>query len=453
MVDLRGLPKPRSGSHRVNHTLSHKIRNRLAGLVALAICLILLAGCSLTDKITSKLTGKKGNSPTDSGINPNRLVDLETKDQGSSKSGLDLQSLIAEAETLRAKKIATATGPKRSILVLSGGGSYGAFQAGVLRGWGDLGGRPEFDVITGVSTGALVACMTFPGPYMDSVCEAVFTSVSNKDIFKKKNILVGLAQGHVADTKPLRELIDAMVNDDYLDRVAGQHATGRRLYVGTTNLETRRQVIWDMGHIAMKHRTDKGAKDLYRNILQASAAIPGLFPAVTIPIEVGGKTYEEKHVDGGVTAGVFLRPFALKPNGAHESLAGSDIYILVAGKLYADPGPVGKDLMSLGSSTVAALLSGQVRDELCEIYTISVFQGMRFHLAAVPEANPITMKSSEFDKKQMRELFADGRRLGQTGLAWRDMPPGIQAGEEADVRGSNRLYQLPPESRAPKGLR
>ena len=154
-----------------------------------------------------------------------------------------------------------------------------------------------------------------------------------------------------------------------------------------------------------------------------------------------------------MTAGVFLRPFALQPNGAHESLAGSDIYILVAGKLYADPGPVGKDLMSLGSSTVAALLSGQVRDELCEIYTISVFQGMRFHLAAVPEANPITMKSSEFDKKQMRELFADGRRLGQTGLAWRDMPPGIQAGEEADVRGSNRLYQLPPESRAPKGLR
>ncbi len=424
--------------------------HRMAALVAFAAC-VFAVGCSLTEKISLKPSPAK--SPTAAGLDPKSLVDLGTLSQADNKAGLDLSALLTEAEELRAKKIACAKGPKRTMLVLSGGGSYGAFQAGVLRGWGDMGCRPEFDVITGVSTGALVAAITFPGPDMDTISEAIFTSVSNRDIFKKRNIIVGLTQGYVADTKPLRELIDAMVTDEYLDRIAGQHAMGRRLFIGTTNLETRRQVIWDMGNIAVKHRTDKNSKKLFRDILQASSAIPGLFPPVSIPIEVGGKIYEEKHVDGGVTAGIFLRPFALNLNGQKESLAGSDIYILVAGKLYADPGPVGKDLMSLGSSTVAALLSGQVRDELSEIFAISVFQGMRFHLGAVPDNYPTTMKSSEFDKKQMRELYAEGRRLGQTGALWRNTPPGTKPGEQPEVRGSNHLYQMPVQSTVPEWAR
>lgn len=419
---------------------------RLALLMAMALS-VFAVGCSLTEKLSLKPSSSK--SPTAAGLDSKSLVDLGTLSQSSSKAGLDLSGLLEEAEALRAKKIACARGPKRSMLVLSGGGSYGAFQSGVLRGWGETGGRPEFDVITGVSTGALVAAITFPGPDMDTIGEVIFTSVSNRDIFKKRNIVLGLTQGYVADTKPLRELIDAMVTDEYLDRVAGQQAQGRRLYIGTTNLETRRQVIWDMGNIALKHRTDKNAKKLFRDILQASAAIPGMFPPVTIPIEVGGKVYEEKHVDGGVTAGVFLRPFALNVGGPQEDLAGSDIFILVAGKLYADPGPVGKDLMSLGSSTVAALLSGQVRDELAEIYAVSVFQGMHFHLGAVPENYPTTMKSSEFDKKEMRELFQEGRRLGQTGILWRKTPPGASPGEQPEVRGGNHLYQMPGKSKVP----
>ena len=423
---------------------------RLALLVAMALCAFAV-GCSLTEKLSLKPSSPK--SPAAAGLDSKSLVDLGALSQSSNKAGLDLSAMLEEAEELRNKKIACAKGPKRSMLVLSGGGSYGAFQSGVLRGWGETGSRPEFDVITGVSTGALVAAITFPGPDMDSIGELIFTSVSNRDIFKKRNIVFGLTQGYVADTKPLRELIDAMVTDEYLDRIAGQHTMGRRLYIGTTNLETRRQVIWDMGNIAIKHRTDKNSKKLFRDILQASAAIPGMFPPVTIPIEVGGKVYEEKHVDGGVTAGVFLRPFALNISGSKESLAGSDIYILVAGKLYADPGPVGKDLMSLGSSTVAALLSGQVRDELAEIYAVSVFQGMHFHLGAVPEDYPITMKSSEFDKKEMRDLFMEGRRLGQTGALWRNTPPGSKPGEQPEVRGGNQLYQLPAKSRVPDWVR
>ena len=434
-----------SGKPKRNPTLQ-----RLALLVATGLSVFTLGG-SLTEKLSLKPASPK--SPTGAGLDSKSLVDLGALSQSSNKAGLDLAAMMDEAEELRAKKIACAKGPKRSMLVLSGGGSYGAFQSGVLKGWGETGGRPEFDVITGVSTGALVAAITFPGPDMDSIGEMIFTSVSNRDIFKKKNIVVGLTQGYVADTKPLREMIDAMVTDEYLDRVAGQHTLGRRLYVGTTNLETRRQVIWDMGNIALKHRTDGSSKKLFRDILQASAAIPGMFPPVSIPIEVGGKVYEEKHVDGGVTAGVFLRPFALNPGGARESLAGSDIYILVAGKLYADPGPVGKDLMSLGSSTVAALLSGQVRDELAEIYAVSAFQGIHFHLGAVPENYPITMKSSEFDKKQMRDLFQEGRRLGQTGMLWRKTPPGASPGEQPEVRGGNHLYQMPDKSRVPEWVK
>lgn len=416
--------------------------SRPAWLLALSLCM-LVVGC--------KLTKKGSQTPTDQGIDPTHLVDLEARAQ--KKSGLEFSDLFAEAEVLRKSKVAMATGPKRSILVLSGGGSYGAFQAGVLRGWGDTGTRPEFAVITGVSTGALLAATTFPGPDRDNVFEAVFTSVSNKDIFRKKNVFAGIATGSMANTAPLRELVDATVNPEYLDRVAGEHARGRRLYIGTTNLETKRQVIWDMGAIASRHRTDPGSQELFRRLLMASTAIPGFFPAVEIPITVDGKQLIEKHVDGGVTAGLFLRPPNLGGSNPKADLAGNDLYCLLAGKLFADPGPPGNDLVSLGSSTLAALLTGQVRDELSEIYAICVFQGLNFHLGVIPKEYPVTMKSAEFNKEQMRDIFNMGRRIGQTGQVWRDTPPGSNPGERPEVRGSNHLHQMPPQSTAPSGLR
>ncbi len=49
------------------------------------------------------------------------------------------------------------------LLGISGGGENGAFGAGLLNGWTERGDRPEFFLVTGISTGALSAPFAFPG--------------------------------------------------------------------------------------------------------------------------------------------------------------------------------------------------------------------------------------------------------------------------------------------------
>jgi len=340
--------------------------------------------------------------------------------------------------------------PRKSILVLSGGGSNGAYQAGFLCGWTEAGTRPRFDVITGISVGALAGAMAFPGPDHDDLLRRFFTTTRTEDVYRRKPLLAALFSESLADSGPLAERIAEFVTPDYLRRVAAEHAAGRRFYVGSTALEGRRLVIWDMGAIATKGTAE--ALELYRTVLRASAAFPVLLPPVRIPLTVDGEPAVSRHIDGGTTATLFLRVPRREGEtwaGPDSPYFGSDLYVLVAGKLFADAEPVPSRALSVLFSSVSALNFSQARDELFKLYTGTALNGMRFHLAAVPQEYEDAPAITDFDPAEMTRLFEEGRRRIRTGDAWRDTPPGFAPGERVGARAGTDLIRRPAAATCP----
>ncbi len=199
--------------------------------------------------------------------------------------------------------------PPINFLAVSGGGDDGAFGAGLLVGWTAAGTRPEFKGVTGISTGALIAPFAFLGPEEDDALRAVYTTIGPANVLQPRGLLAALTSDGLADNRPLWELISSRINAELLARIAREYQEkGRLLLIGTTNLDARRPVIWNMGAIAVTARDNPKALDLFHQIMLASAAIPGAFPPTMIDVEVDGKPYQEMHVDGGAQAQVFLYP-------------------------------------------------------------------------------------------------------------------------------------------------
>jgi hypothetical protein len=340
---------------------------------------------------------------------------------------------------------ATAGRKPFNVLVLSGGGAYGAYSAGVLAGWTETGTRPQFDVVTGVSTGALVATLAFLGPDRDPDLKRFYTTVTDKDVYARKSDLEALFSDSITESKPLAKLIEIVVDQQILKEIAAEHAKGRRLYVGTTHLDARRLVVWDMGEIASRGRPQDLA--LFRQVLLASAAIPGFFPPIPINVEVDGKPAEELHVDGGVTASLFFRsphvaPGRLKRLG-DRPLDGSNLYIMVAGKLYADPGCVERRLLPIATDSISALLYSQCRGDLFQLYALALATGMNYRMTSIPMDLDVPRDATSFDPKVMGWLYEQGREQAKSAHLWRTTPPGTEPGEEIPIRGGIQLQSAP----------
>jgi hypothetical protein len=218
-------------------------------------------------------------------------------------------------------------------LALSGGGASGAFGAGYLNGWTSTGTRPVFKIVTGVSTGALMAPFAFVGKDFDDALRQFYTTTRTRDIFVLGSLLWQLLAGEaLADTRPLQTLIAQHVNAELLQRVAQAHQRGRRLYIGTADLDVPRFVVWNMGMIA--NSGHPGALELFRKVMLASASIPVAFPPVMFQVELspGGPRYDEMHVDGGVGARVFLNGGVFRGSVIHEraglGVGHEDIFVI-----------------------------------------------------------------------------------------------------------------------------
>jgi predicted acylesterase/phospholipase RssA len=200
-------------------------------------------------------------------------------------------------------------GSEHNYLALSGWGANGAFGAGLLAGWSAAGTRPEFAMVTGISTGALTAPFAFLVPAYDAQLKEMYTTYSTKDLVIKRNILATLNGDSAVDTTPLKKMIAKYVNQQVMEAIAAEYKKGRRLWVGTTNLDAKRPVIWNIGLMASSGQP--GALELIHKVILASASIPAAFPPVLIEVEAGGKRYDELHVDGGTASQVFLYPAGL----------------------------------------------------------------------------------------------------------------------------------------------
>jgi len=307
----------------------------------------------------------------------------------------------------------------KNVLVISGGGMYGAYTAGFLSGWSKTGNRPQFNVVTGISTGALIATVAFLGPQFDEATREFYTSIRAADIYNTRAWILIPWAGSIASSDPLRRLIDSIVDERLLAYVATEHRRGRRLYVGTTNLTTRKLVVWDMGAVAEKGGPN--ATERFRHILLASCSVPGMLPPVAITSEVNGKTAIDLHVDGGVTAQLFIPPGSLPPQSEGRSV-GANVYLIISGKLFTDPAPVRPRVLPVLAASAAGILHAHCRAEIASLFHQSRNAGSNFHLTAIPDSDDGRTLGLNFEPAEMRRLYDVGYFHGVSGI-WMSAPP------------------------------
>jgi hypothetical protein len=329
----------------------------------------------------------------------------------------------AQVKATRPSLLSKGARPRIDFLAISGGGSDGAFGAGLLVGWTARGDRPEFDIVTGISTGALTAPFAFLGPKYDPALKSVYTTYSTDQLVTKQPIRGLLGGDALASNAPLARVIAGYVTEDFLKEVAHEHARGRRLLIGTTNLDAQRPVIWDMGKIASSG--DPRALELFRNVLLASAAIPGVFPPVDIKVEVEGQVREEMHVDGGTTNQVFLLPTQIR-TGSIDAKLGIDpvrrLYIIRNGRVAPEYKAVKASTLAIAGRSISTLIKTQGIGDLYQMYELARRNQVQYNLAYIPGDFPDT-STEAFDPKYMSQLYELGFKLGKSGTEWKKTPP------------------------------
>ncbi len=314
-------------------------------------------------------------------------------------------------------------------LSLSGGGDHGAFGAGFLRGWSASGSRPTFKIVSGISTGALIAPFALLGSDYDDQLEAAYTTVSATDIFKKKSLLSALYRESLADNHPLQEMVHELVNDDLIDAIAKAHQNGQRLFIGTTNLDAQRPVIWNMGLIANSQHPQ--AYDIFRRILVASTAIPVLFPPVMIDVEANGNIYEEMHVDGGTVGQMFFFGASIGWRGVLSEASGIDkpydestLFLIVDGEVDPEYLDVRRRLMPITHRTIQTLVKVSAWSALYRMYLHAQEDGYSFQYVGLPDDYEPEV-DAPYDPEEMRRMFDIGFEMGRAGDSWRTSLPGF----------------------------
>lgn len=314
--------------------------------------------------------------------------------------------------------------PPVNFLAVSGGGEDGAFGAGLLVGWTEAGTRPEFKLVTGISTGALTAPFAFLGPEYDAQLKAVYTTITADDVLDKRSILAAIFSDALTDNAPLRRLIERYVTPEMLEAIAAEHAKGRILLIGTTNLDARRPVIWNVTKIAASGSPE--ALELVRDILVASAAIPGAFPPTMIDVEVDGKPYQEMHVDGGASAQVFVYPPSLHVAQISEQAQVTrdrSLFVIRNARLDPDWADTKRVTMSIAGRAISSLIQNQGVGDLYRIYATTERDGVDFNLAYIPASFDVPLPEP-FDQHYMQELFKLGYEMARAGYPWEKAPPG-----------------------------
>ncbi len=310
-----------------------------------------------------------------------------------------------------------------SYLALSGGGGDGAYGAGIMNGWTAAGTRPEFSLVSGVSTGALIAPFAFLGPAYDLVLTEIYTSGVAESLVKNPSVVNVLFSSGLFGDDRLRDLVGRYVTPDLLTAVAAEHAKGRRLLVVTTNLDAKRAMIWNMGVIAASGAPTAVA--LFRDVLTASASIPAVFPPQFLDVQVGDRIFQELHVDGSVVTPVFTVPQAFMVGDGRTGVAPrkSDIYVLMNGRVEPEFELVTNNTLSIVEQAVATGSQARSRASLAATYAFSRAHRIGFHLTYIDEGAPRTSTARGFDTAYMRSLYQAGYDKARSGSAWRgDVP-------------------------------
>ncbi len=320
-----------------------------------------------------------------------------------------------------------------NVLCVSGGGKYAAFTAGVLNGWTATGTRPTFDVATGISSGAPIALMAFLGPKYDPVAAELFTNLRRSDLYVWRPIR-GLATGRgLMSSRPLEELLDRQLTDDALADLRDAHASGRRLFVATSNVLTHKLVVWDVGAIASSGRPD--AAVLVRKVLLAACSIPGIVPPVEFDVVVNGVHYTELHADAGNLSQVFVRTDGPFPPG-------SAVWVLSAGKTHPNIAHGRPRVLESMTMAVSSGLYALFRADTMKLYALCGVTRSDFHLMALPDDFNGHTSSMVFDPEESQRMYWVGYQRGAGG-AWHARPPDSSPGDVCPPRAGFEFHTSP----------
>ena len=307
-------------------------------------------------------------------------------------------------------------------LLIGGGVSNSAYGIGLLKGWSKQGSRPIFKIVTGYSSGSIIAVAMFAGKVYEDRIANLFTSISSKDVQKKKSMFSILFGNSVYSSAPLAKKINDIVDDDLMAKIAQEYKKGRRLYVGTTDFDAQGFVIWDMGALASIGSPD--SLKLFRKIILASCAFPAMLPPVYFQVEAGGRRYDEMHVDGGVISGLFYIYQLMEGLGSK----GFKTRVYVLNLCYMSPHSrqVEDNMVDMTSRLIETNGVAKMIGDTYRVYAFAKEKGWDYNLAYIPEDFKPNQKEM-LDKQEMQRLFKRGYNDAIEGYEWHKAPPGLVA--------------------------
>lgn len=403
-----------------------RVARRIAGrlLLAPALALALASAACTTVLVRSPAPAESLDSARPYGIEA-ALLRAWGDEVGQEKANAIVETRVAALREAGTAQSARGGVLDFDMLALSGGGADGAFGAGLLAGWTERGDRPEFKIVTGVSTGAIIALFAFLGPDYDATLRDIYTNYETRDLLTTA-IFTGLLRGAaLTDTSGFRNLIAAYVDDEAVRRVAEAYRKGRLLLIGTTNLDAARPVIWNIGEIAASGHP--AARTLIRRVIEASAAIPGAFEPVLIPVELNGRVFDEMHVDGGATRQVQLYTPEVTPRRIDDALGvriDRRLYVIVNNRLRRPHAPVAPRLRPITSAAISSLIASAGLGDVVQLYARAESENVPIRLVSIPPEFD-RVPAEPFDRTYMRALYDFGFALGRDGVPWLDRPPGF----------------------------
>lgn len=396
---------------------------RLIPLLGLTLLTTALLGCSALER-KSAVPAQALNKAQISGLPSVRYLI-------STQAGVD--SFVNDVIALEKSRGKNAFTGDANYLALSGGGDDGAFGAGLLVGWTKQGSRPAFNLVTGISTGALIAPFAYLGKDYDAMLESVYTSIQPKDVYTERGILSAVFSDGLADSAPLYQLISRYVDENFLKKIADEYNTnGRWLLIGTTNIDAGQPVIWNMGRIASIASPE--ALELFRRIMLASASIPGAFPPVMFDFLLDGQAFQEMHVDGGASTQVFLYPSSAASKAKElgiERRKNRQAYIIRNSRLDPRWSETERRTLSVAGKAIAQLIQTQGIGDLYRIYNTAQNDDVGFNLAYIG-SDFNEAHNEEFDTKYMNALFQYGYAHAIKGYPWSKYPPGFKGAFDVD---------------------
>lgn len=345
---------------------------------------------------------------------------------GTGARALEAEFFAASERQAKARGLKSPLDTEWQLLAISGGGENGAFGAGLLCGWSVQGSRPTFDLVTGVSTGALTAPFAFLGRDRDPQLKAVYTELTPADVLVKRGFTAALFDDALADNEPLYKTISRYLDERMLADIGAAYDAGRLLLIGTTHLDAQRPVIWNIGAIARSGHPK--AADTIRRILLASAAIPGAFPPSMIDVTLDGVAYQEMHVDGGAFAQTFLYPPSITAGrrermGRGEKVLRANAWIIRNGRLDPEWAAVERRTLGIAGRAISTMITMSGYNDVLRIYATTQRDKVGFNLAYIGSDFDMTLPSP-FYPPYMKALYEYGYQRALRGYDWSKVPPG-----------------------------